>query len=346
MVHSDFNGAVSSRPLFSVSLQHRFFRVPGLMFPGRHGMIEGHVFRDDDANSTYARQDGLDGVEVRLDDNHVTHTNSAGYYAFHHVPYGVHRIEARYESTEPFFYTTDSPAMADINSTVDFGINFAKGQLFGYLKNDAGGGIGGVTVELRRMGATTTPAVTPQQKDHAADTPKAAIAQTPFGLPASTPEKEAKEEQGPRQTQTGDNGKFSFAGLNPGIYIVSTVADSYPAGYALQEAAQSQHSVSVLPGKPGSLEIAVTALRSLSGRVLLYDQQALQTVPLAGAYVHLRELGLEAHAGDNGAYIFRNLPAGTYTVVVSYLGKQTTRSITLPPGPANLRNVDLNAGTK
>jgi hypothetical protein len=370
MVHSDFNGAVNNRPLFSVSLQHRFFRVPGLLFPGRNGMIEGHVFRDDEANSTYAGQAGLGGVEVRLDDGRTTHTNSDGYYSFHHVPYGVHRIEARYENPEPFFYTTDSPATADINSTVDFGINFAKGQLFGYLKNDAGGGIGGVTVELRRVGLDEgAPAEKPRQSEAGAQTekpaesqkpqaqtpqaqtpeerqaPKVAVGQTPFGLPPSAVEKEA-EERGPRQTQTGDNGKFVFAGLSPGTYIISTVASSYPAGYSLQDAALAPHAVAVLPGKPGSLEITVKALRSLSGRVLLYDQKALQTVPFAGAFVRLKEIGLEAHAGDNGAYILRNVPAGTYTLVVSYLGKQTTRTVTVPPGPANLRNVDMNAGTK
>ncbi len=301
MVRSTNNGVTSTQPLFSVSLQHRFFSVPGLLFPGRHGMIEGHVFRDDESNGLYSGQPAVEGVEVRLDDDRVTHSNANGYYSFHHVPYGVHRIQARYQSDEPFFYTTDSPATADINSAVDFGINFAKGQIFGYLKNDAGAGVAGVTVELTENGRV-------------------------------------------RQTQTGDNGKFSFAGLTPGSYSVSTVPASYPTGYSLQDLAPQ--TVTVAPSQPVNVEFAVKALRSLAGKVLVYDKQTLQTVPLAGATVRLKELALEARTGSNGAYLFRNLPAGTYTVVVEYLGKQTTRSVTLPQGPVSLRDVDLNAGTK
>src|ERR1051326_3406166 len=56
------------------------------------------------------------GVEVRLDENRVTHTDAGGYYSFPLVPFGVHRIEAKYQSGEPFFYTTDSPATADMNA--------------------------------------------------------------------------------------------------------------------------------------------------------------------------------------------------------------------------------------
>ena len=92
----------------------------------------------------------LAGVEVRLDENRVTRTDASGYYSFHHVPFGVHRVEARLQSDEPFFYTTDSPATADMNATVDFGVNFAKGQIYGFLLNDAGTGIGGITDRIEK----------------------------------------------------------------------------------------------------------------------------------------------------------------------------------------------------
>lgn len=314
MVQTDSNGVSSTKPLISVSLQHRFFSVPGMLFPGRHGVIEGHVFRDDDSRSLLSGQPGIAGVEVRLDDERVTHSDANGYYSFHHVPFGVHRVEAKYQSQNdaPFFYTTDSPAMADINTTVDFGINFAKGQVFGFLVNDAGAGVGGITVELVEIA-------------------------------------DANDRQLPRETlvrreQTGGNGKFSFTGLTWGTYAISTLPDSYPSGYSLQ--ALAAQTVTVGVGKPVSLQFEVKALRSVAGRVLVYDPSSLQTIPVPGAVVRLKELALEIHTGANGAYIFRNLPAGTYTLAVEHAGKETTRSVTLPKEPASLRDLDLNVTNK
>ena len=59
-----------------------------------------------------------------------------------------------------------------------------------------------------------------------------------------------------------------------------------------------------------------------------------------------RQLVLEVKTGPSGAYIFRNLPAGTYTVAIDHEGGELIRRVTLPPEPATLRDIDLNAGTK
>src|SRR5262249_60596106 len=122
----------------------------------RHGVTQGHVFRDDESAGYSSQQPAIAGVEIVLDDGRVTHSDSSGNYSFHHVPFGVHRVEAKFQSGEPFFYTTDSPAVAAMNSTVDFGINFAKGQVFGFVLNDAGKGVAGVAVEIRGAGFVRT----------------------------------------------------------------------------------------------------------------------------------------------------------------------------------------------
>ncbi|HEY1527409.1 MAG TPA: carboxypeptidase regulatory-like domain-containing protein [Candidatus Angelobacter sp.] len=302
LVRTSNNGSTTTHPLFSISLQHRFFTVPGLLLPGRHGMIQGHIFRDDDSAGLYdAHLPVLGGVEVRLDDDRVTRTDASGYYSFHHVPFGVHRVEAKLQSDEPFFYTTDSPATVDMNATADFGINFAKGQIFGFLLNDAGAGVGGITVEL-------------------------------------------KGEKFTRRVQTSLNGKFAFTGLVPGNYSLATLPDSYPPGYALQDLAAQ--TVTVESGKPSSAKFTVKALRSIAGRVLFYDKATLQTIPLAGAVVRLKELSLEATTGVTGAYIFRNLAAGTYTVILAHEGKEISKTVEVPAAPGNIRDIDLNAGTR
>jgi hypothetical protein len=213
----------------------------------------------------------------------------------------VHRVEAHLQSDESFFYTTDSPATTDMNANVDFGINFAKGQLFGYLLDDSGAGVGGITVELKNGKFT-------------------------------------------RRVATGGTGKFAFTGLGPGEYSVATLPDSYPPGYALQDL--TAQTVTVEAGKPASAQFTVRALRSIAGRVLVYDKSTLQTVPLEGAMVRLKEPSLEIKTGPNGGYIFRNLAAGTYTISIEYGGKETTRTVVLPPAPTNLRDVDLNVGAK
>jgi hypothetical protein len=302
LVRSVDNGSKDTHPLFSVSLQHRFYSVPGFLMPGRHGMIGGHIFRDDESDGVFTgKQEPLVGVEVRLDGERVTHTDSYGFYSFRHVPYGVHKIEPKIASSDPFFYTTDFPATTDINNTVDFGINFAKGQIFGFLLNDAGAPVPGITVQLD--GKTLT-----------------------------------------RTTQTGGNGKFTFPGIPAGNYTVATAPDSYPSGYSLQ--ALAPQSVTVDPGKPAGVKFTVKAIRSLGGKVMTYDKSAAQTVPLAGVTVRLKELSLETHTGTNGAYLFRNLPAGTFTVVVEFEGRESTQVVTVPPEPASIRDIDLNVSSK
>ncbi|MGZ4890441.1 MAG: carboxypeptidase regulatory-like domain-containing protein, partial [Candidatus Angelobacter sp.] len=105
-------------------------------------------------------------------------------------------------------------------------------------------------------------------------------------------------------------------------------------------------TVAVESGKPTSTQFTVKALRSVAGRVLVYDKGTLQTVPLAGVIVRLKEVSLETKTGTTGAYIFRNLAAGTYTVAIEHDGKEIMRTVVVPAAPASIRDVDLNAGTK
>jgi len=289
----------TSTPQFSVSMRHRFSSAPTFLLPGRHGTIQGHAFRDDESLAQYQGQGPMGGIVVRLDDDRTTTTDANGYYAFHHVPYGLHRVEAELESAEEF-HTTDSPATTDMNATADFGIGFVKGELFGFVLNDAGTGVPGIAVELASDGHSRT-------------------------------------------TTTAMDGKFTFVGLSPGVYDVSTQPASYPPGYVLQN--MQQQSAKVEIGRPQKVEFRVKAIRSLSGKITTYDTDKLQSVPLADVTVSLKELNLETKTSSSGVYLFRNLPSGIYTIAACGQ-REITRKVTIPSEPTNLRDVDLDVPTK
>ena len=144
---------------------------------------------------------------------------------------------------------------------------------------------------------------------------------------------------GSRLCVTRDDGTFELNGLPAGEYTVETVADSYPSGYAVESARAAR--VITAPGAAGHTELTSRAARSVSGRVVRYDTNLLRTVAVAGARVRLVELAIESITDANGEYLFRELPAGEWTIATS---DAVTRGGTLSPSPIALRNVDLNVG--
>jgi cell division septation protein DedD len=64
------------------------------------------------------------------------------------VPYGPHRVEARYASAQPTFFTTPSPAHVETGSSVYFGVAPSRSSLRGVVLADAGAGMNGVLVQV------------------------------------------------------------------------------------------------------------------------------------------------------------------------------------------------------
>jgi hypothetical protein len=140
-------------PICFIAWRHQFEHVPYFIVPERRGTIAGNIFRDDQSKG--ALEPGMrpmPEVEVMLDDRRRTLTHADGSYRFPNVPRGTHRIEAKYHSSDPFFFTTASGLEVDENATVNFGIGYSLSGLMGQVLNDAGGGVAGVTVEIRRRG--------------------------------------------------------------------------------------------------------------------------------------------------------------------------------------------------
>lgn len=302
LVSLSSGGRGAYHPRLQVDARHRFDSIPTFFAPGSHGIITGHVFRDDAASGQYSETSpGLSDVEVVLDGQRRTRTSSSGAYSFDRVAAGSHQVEAIPHVTAAYYFTTSSSETAEINSRVNFGVAFSAGQIFGFVTNDAGAPIGGVIVHLRG-------------------------------------------EHGEVTAQTGDDGRFDRRSLPPGAYEVAIDAASLPAGYWL--AGLRKSSLTVNAGAAAQQDFTVKAIRSVGGKVVAYDAQKGQEVPVAGAVVTLRELACAVLTDKNGVYRFKDLPAGSYTVSVVYNGKEHTATAVLTDDPSLIRDANISVGVK
>jgi hypothetical protein len=123
--------------------------LKGLLGRMRHTVVEGRVFQDDAAGGAYAEgMPPLANVEVVLDGTHRTRTDATGRFRFKGVPEGRHRVEAKFTSESPYFYTGPNPVSVREGATVEIGVGFSRARLFGLVANDVGKGIGDAIVEI------------------------------------------------------------------------------------------------------------------------------------------------------------------------------------------------------
>ncbi len=286
----------SCRPVMFASLRRALNSGPGFLAP-RGGHIDGIVFKDDQAQGMYTP--GLPpvaGVEVVLDNVRYARTDSAGRFRFDDVPHGRHRVEARYASEQPMFFTTPSPADVDTGSSVHFGIALSRSTLRGVVLTDGGTGLAGVLVHIANGDRRTT-------------------------------------------VRTADDGTFVGEGLPAGDYDVTIEAGSVPAGYPVDTLAPQR--VRVEHTAPGRATFVLRPYRSVAGRARLFDRETGQYVALAGATVELLPLRRQSVTDANGQYAFRNLPAGQYTIVAKHDGREHIAAVSVPDGPALVKDVDL-----
>jgi cell division septation protein DedD len=146
----------SCQPVMFASMRRALNSGPGFLAP-RGGHIEGIVFRDDRVQGMYTPGlPPLAGVEVVLDNVRSIRTDSAGRFRFENVSFGRHRVEARYVSDQPTFFTTPSPADVDSGSSVAFGIALSRSSLRGVVVTDAGNALPGVLVHVAGADRRTT----------------------------------------------------------------------------------------------------------------------------------------------------------------------------------------------
>ena len=151
--------------------------------------------------------------------------------------------------------------------------------------------------------------------------------------------------QGHRLTSvTGSNGRFLIPRLPDGEYSVFVDAESLPAGYVIEEPELVR--LTTQSGKAAQANLKIRALRNVSGRVLLYDRAAGRYVGIANVKVVVKELPLSMVTGADGAFLFRELPAGLITVSAEYGGQVINKLVNVPEQPAQINDTNLVMGQR
>jgi hypothetical protein len=139
---------------------------------------------------------------------------------------------------------------------------------------------------------------------------------------------------------TEADGSFFVPSLVAGDYAVQVDEGSLPAGYSADALVEPQR-VTVGASSPGKAAFTARAFRSISGRVLSYDSKAGRYVPVNRAQVFLREPGVTTVTDLMGRYLFRDLAAGSYTMLVQNEAPTSSHTVRLGGQPVDLINVDF-----
>jgi hypothetical protein len=112
----------------------------GLPLPGLRSSIEGRVLQDGGAP--------LAEVELVLDGNRRTRSDGEGRFAFDRAGPGTHRLEARLAPGAAAYFRGASSVNVAAGDKIGFEIIAAPARIAGHVRNDAGLGLAGVTVQL------------------------------------------------------------------------------------------------------------------------------------------------------------------------------------------------------
>ncbi len=149
------------------------------------------------------------------------------------------------------------------------------------------------------------------------------------------------ERRGKKWGSTTDaDGRFLVASLVAGDYNVQADGDVLPPGYSPDDLSETRR-VTVGATSPGTTVFKVRALRSISGRVVVYDTKEARYVPVARAQVILREPSSTTTTDLLGRYLFRDLAAGSYTLSIKDEASVSARAVRLGGQPVDLTNVDF-----
>jgi hypothetical protein len=131
----------------------------------------------------------------------------------------------------------------------------------------------------------------------------------------------------PISARSDAEGRFVFA-VPPGTFRIVLAPESLPAGYTI--AGELERSGLAETDRPQSISFEAAARRSIGGRAH------------GAAEVLIESLRRRAPVDAAGNFVFRSMPAGTFTLTAISSGHVVSRTVTLPSGPAMIDDVDLS----
>jgi hypothetical protein len=129
-------------------------------------------------------------------------------------------------------------------------------------------------------------------------------------------------------TRSDAEGRFVFI-VPAGVFRIGLEASSLPAAYEMP--GELDREVAVEIDRPARIAFELQARRSIAGRAV------------GASEVRIESLGRTAPVDASGNFLFRAMPAGTFTLTATIRGRIVSRTVTLPPQPAMLDDVLLEA---
>ncbi|MBC7796640.1 MAG: hypothetical protein H7Z37_07195 [Pyrinomonadaceae bacterium] len=311
------------------------FQAFGLkkLFRFGKGEIAGRVFTDSNSNGLDDENEtGLTNIEVVIDNGKSsTVTDVSGNYSFKNVPYGSHivavklnelgiKIRASTQEEQTVFVEKRSP------TKISFGFN-NKGFVSGRVFNDS---------QFDGIGA------------NAAGLPKVRL------NVYQTDKNGTTKSENPQTRFTDANGKYDFYSLEPGDYVLEIDNATLPPNFRLPQ--KSHWQITVEPLRGNYFNVPVIAQRAIAGTIFadkdgdgVFDSQ--KDEPLEGIRVvaqittaQNKTFTIKAISGKNGAYILRNLPAGSVDVQAFAPDNKPSskKLIELTEEPTTRRGVNLS----
>lgn len=314
-------GGLARTTVFGIGLRKELNGLPGWSAgpAGRH--IRGRVFRDTNLDGAAQPDEvGLDGILVRLSNGVTTRTDAQGRFDFHGLKPGEYRVVvplaqfgAGTRVTTAVDRVTRLYEQRDAN--IDFGVvHFSR--IVGRVFND---------VAMDGVRRTDAPGI----RDVAVLLTSADIE---------------------RRVMTDDGGDFEIDDLVPGNYQVTVDPQTVPANFLAPSAPAAVH---VMPSATAVVSLAVQALRSVSGQVLIrHTTPTSSTDPAAARRVPLKRVRVAVGnrtvlTDDDGRFLMRDVPAGELNIGLIPIKplpddlRAPNGTITLPADPVQMNDVTI-----